>query len=105
MAGGYRLAGEELEQVCCRHLYGPDRMLTGWPAEDHVIVVLVAPHDRTGSDGNALRLDALAVDLPADERAKPPCCDDAGQPPTDEAAAPAMVEAVGRAERRGRRVR
>ncbi len=29
---GYRLAGAPLDHICCRHLYGNDRMLTAWPA-------------------------------------------------------------------------
>lgn len=36
--------------MCCRHLYGDDRLLTVWPDDDNAIVILVAAHDRGPSD-------------------------------------------------------
>lgn len=80
---GYRLAGAPLDHVCCRHLYGSDRMLTAWPAPDRVVILAVGPHDRSAADVYALLLDALAVEVPVEERSKPPWCDELGEPPAD----------------------
>jgi hypothetical protein len=49
-AAGYRLADAQLDHVCCRHLYGSDRMLTVWPAEDHAVVIAVGSHDQSTED-------------------------------------------------------
>lgn len=49
-AAGYRLAGAQMDHVCARHLYGDDRMLTAWPAEDHAVVVAVGRHDQSSED-------------------------------------------------------
>jgi hypothetical protein len=100
---GYRLAGAVLDHVCCRHLFGDDRMLTAWLAEDHAIVVLVARHDETANDVYRQLLDALDVGVADDERDKPPCCDESGEPPADEDVALVVADAVERALRRGRR--
>lgn len=91
---GYRLAGEPLDHVCCRHLYGSDRMLTAWPTPDRVVILAVGPHDRSTADVYALLLDALAVQVPAEERTKPPCCDELGEPPADGDLAEALAAAV-----------
>lgn len=80
-------------------------MLTVWPADDHAIVVLVAPHDRTASDVYAALTDALDVTIPEDERTRPPCCDDSGQPPTDKTLAREVVDAMRRMTRTRRRAR
>lgn len=48
-AAGYRLAGDLLDHICCRHLYSNDRMLIAWLADDHAVVLAVAPHDGTDS--------------------------------------------------------
>ncbi|MGI9023347.1 MAG: hypothetical protein ACR2HV_08980 [Acidimicrobiales bacterium] len=102
-AAGYRLAGAVLDYVCCRHLYGGDRMLIAWPADDHAVVILVAPHDRTANDVYRRLLDALDIGEPEDDREKPPCCDEAGQPPADRNVALDVADAVERRERAGRR--
>lgn len=99
---GYRLAGAVLDHVCCRHLYADDRMLIAWHADDHAIVVLVARHDGTADDISRRLLEALELDVPEEERAKPSCCDASGQPPADEEVALVVADAVGRAHRRGR---
>lgn len=104
-AAGYRLSGREVDHICCRHLYGDDRMLTVWPDEERTIVILVAPHDGTGSDVYSELLDALEVDMPQDVRDKPACCDAEGEPPTDPEAANAIADAVGRHSRTRRRAR
>lgn len=80
-------------------------MLTVWPDEKHTIVVLVAPHDGTASDVYNALLDALEIVMAEDERDKPACCDEAGQPPADPALATAITDAVDRQSRARRRAR
>jgi hypothetical protein len=80
-------------------------MLTVWPADDRAMVVLVGPHSSKPGDVYDLLLGALGADVPADEREKPSCCDDEGQPPADEEAAQAIADAVERSARRVRRRR
>lgn len=104
-SAGYRLSGSQLEHVCCRHLYGNDRLLTVWPGTDHVVVLAVGPHDRSSGDLYAQLLRALDIEVPDPGRSKPPCCDEAGAPPGDAEAASAIVaamEGVARRRRRGR---
>ncbi len=91
---GYRLAGAPLHYVCCRHLYGSDRLLTAWPAPELAAILGVGPHDRSAPDAHQLLLAALAVDVPAEERSKPPCCDELGQPPADAQVAEGLAAAV-----------
>ena len=69
-------------------------MLTVWPAPDRVVILAVGPHDRSAADVYALLLDALAAEVPADERTKPPCCDELGAPPADAGLAEALAAAV-----------
>lgn len=95
-AAGYRLSGDLVEHICCRHLYGQDRMLIAWPAKDYAIVILVAPHDRSGGDVYGQLLDALELTVTAEEREKPPCCDEKGRPPTDSDVATQIADAVER---------
>ncbi len=91
---GYRLAGAPLDHICCRHLYGNDRMLTAWPASHHAVILTVGPHDRSAQDVYELLLAAVAVEVPDQERTKPPCCDELGEPPADAALAEALAAAV-----------
>lgn len=104
-AAGYRLAGDELDHICCRHLYGEDRLLTVWPSDEHAVVIVVAPH--LGSAGGVYDqlVEALGIEMPASERAKPPCCDEEGEPPVDAEVANAIADAVEQSARRRRRGR
>lgn len=105
MAAGYRLAGPELDHVCCRHLYGNDRLLTVWLASDHAVVIAVGPHDRSAGDLYRQLVEGLNIEPPEEERSKPPCCDEAGQPPVDAdttAALVAFAESLARPPRRRR---
>lgn len=102
-AAGYRLAGAGLEQVCCRHLYGRDRLLITWPSRTHAVVLAVGPHDRTASDIYELLLTALALEVSTAERSKPPCCDELGEPPVNRKIAEALADAVAALASRGRR--
>lgn len=94
MAAGYRLTGAPLDHVCSRHLYADDRMLTAWPAYEHAVVLAIGPHDGSAVDVYDLLLAALDIDVPAEERTKPSCCDELGAPPTSRATAEALVAAV-----------
>lgn len=89
--------------MCSRHLYGADRMVTAWPADDEVIVLAIARHDTTAEDVDATLLAALDLDiLDEEERQKPPCCGDQGNPPADEAIALEIADALTRHRRRKR---
>jgi hypothetical protein len=92
-----------LDHVCSRHLYGADRMLTAWPADDEVIVLAIARHDTSAEDVYATLLAALDLAVPDEERQKPPCCDDEGNPPANEATALEIADALTRHRRRSRR--
>lgn len=74
-------------------------MLTAWPADDQVIVLAIARHDSTAEDVYATLLTALDLAVPEEERQKPPCCDDEGNPPTDEAIALEIADALTRRAR------
>ena len=87
------------------HLYGPDRLLTVWPAADHAVVIAVGPHDESDQDLYASLLDALELDVPTDEREKPPRCDDEGLPPADEEITASISEAIEHRTRARRRAR
>ena len=102
-AAGYRLAGADLDRICCRHLYGADRMLTAWPASDRCVVLAVGPHDSSTVDVYDQLLTALDLGVPDAERSKPPCCDPAGEPPADAVRAEEIAVAVDRAARAARR--
>jgi len=80
--------------VCCRHLYGSDRLLTAWPAPEHAVILTVGPHDRSARDVYELLLAAVVVEVSAEERSKPPCCDELGEPPADAQVAEALAAAV-----------
>lgn len=60
---GCRLAGAPLDHVCCRHLYGNDRMLAARPAADSAVILAVGPHDRSAQDIYALLLAAVAAEV------------------------------------------
>ena len=69
-------------------------MLTAWPAADNVVILAVGPHDRSARDIYELLLAAVEVEVPAQERSKPPCCDELGEPPADAEVAEALAPAV-----------
>jgi hypothetical protein len=77
--------------------------LTVWHAEDHATVIAVGPHGQTAGDVYVALLGALELDVPDAERQKPPCCDDEGQPPSDEEVAALISDAIDRLVRRSRR--
>lgn len=77
-------------------------MLTAWPAEDLAVVITVGRHDRSATDVYDLLLAALDIEASTEEREKPACCDEAGEPPID-AAVEAIADAIERIGRRRRR--
>jgi hypothetical protein len=74
-----------------------------WPATDHAVVLLVGPHSTKADDVYDQLLEAVGIEAPDDERAKPPCCEEDGAPPVDEEAATEIADAVDRAARSRRR--
>jgi hypothetical protein len=102
-AAGYRLAGAGLDQLCCRHLYGNDRLVTAWPMRESAVVIVVGPHDQSAVDVYDQLLAALGSEIPSVERNKPSCCDELGFPPINELEAARIADAVEQASRRRRR--
>lgn len=101
---GYRLVGADvLDRLCCRHLYGSDRAIVVWPSPDEAVVIAIGPHDHGVNDIYHLILAALEIDVPEDERQKPPCCDDLDEPPVDPGAAERIATAIDALRRRSRR--
>lgn len=80
----YRLSGADVEHICIVRLPRRNRMVVAFPAEEEVAILLVGPHNETNPEVNVYtRLyESLDIEVPADERRKPPCCAD-GQPPVD----------------------
>jgi hypothetical protein len=96
LAAGYRLSGTIVDHVCCRHLYGDDRLLTVWPDEGHVTVVALGRHDGSALDVYDALLNALGLDIPDAERDKPPCCGKDDLPPVEPQLASEIADAVER---------
>lgn len=69
-------------------------LLTAWPAPEHAVILAMGPHDGAGLDIYQLLLAALEVDVPTEERTKPPCCDELGEPPADAQVAEALATAA-----------
>ncbi len=83
-AAHYRLTGEVVEHVCCRHLYGSWRLLAAFPDDRTVVVLDVAQHTNKRDTDVYLRLfDILNIEQPARPRTKPPCCTPNAEPPID----------------------
>jgi hypothetical protein len=72
------LSPAPLDPLAVATLQGDDRLLIAWLAPEHAVVLAVGPHDRSGLDIYQLLLSAVAVEVPAEERSKPPCCDELG---------------------------
>ena len=68
-----------VEHVCCCEIYGRDRMLTVWPANEDAVVITIGRHDESVADVYSALLDPLELEVPDAEREKLPCCDDAGR--------------------------
>lgn len=83
-AADYRLSGADVQRICIVRLPRKHRMVVAFPAEEEVAILLVGPHDETNPEVNVYtRLyESLDIEIPTDQRRKPPCCAD-GQPPVD----------------------
>lgn len=83
-AGGYRLAalGGDDYPLCCRHLAYAWRMFTAYPGAQRIVIVALDEHeaDRNPAVELAQVLPGLAT-VGRRRSAKPPCCDDAANPP------------------------
>jgi len=100
---GIAWAGAVLGQLCCRHLYATDRMITAWPAADHAVVIAISPHDRSDNNIYTTLLVAIDRDVPAEERDKPRCCDEEGLPPVEPESASEVADALKRLAQARRR--
>lgn len=102
---GLPARGRQLDYICCCHLYGEDRLVTVWPGDERAVVIFVAPHRGSAGGVYDQLLEALGIDMPADDRDKPLCCDEEGEPPADADVANAIADAVEQSARRRRRGR
>ena len=83
-AGGYRLAAADGDDypLCCRHLAYAWRMFTAYPRKKQVVIVALDKHER-GHNPAAYLAEVLPGLSTAGRKrsAKPPCCEDAADPP------------------------
>lgn len=84
-AGGYRLAalnGDDYP-LCCRHLAYAWRMFTAYPDAQRIVIVALDEHEpnRNPAADLAEVLPGLAA-VGRRRSAKPPCCEEAADPPT-----------------------
>jgi hypothetical protein len=98
-AADYRLTGDTVDRICALHFYARYRALVCFPGEEHVVVVLIAEHDRGSKDVYAALYELLGISQPTEKRSKPPCCGEDGEPPID----PELVDRMATAAKRLRR--
>lgn len=83
-AGGYRLAAADGHDypLCCRRLAYAWRMFTAYPHKKQVVIVALDMHERGHNPAADLAevLPGLAT-TGRKRSAKPPCCEDAADPP------------------------
>jgi hypothetical protein len=79
-AGGYRLAAADGDD--CRHLAYAWRMFTAYPRKKQIVIVALDKHERSHNPAADLAevLPGLAT-AGRKRSAKPPCCEDAADPP------------------------
>lgn len=84
-AADYRLSGEhdELGHICVVHLARDWRVILGFPAPSEVTILLIGRHLRGARSIYRRLYRLLDVSEPPDERKKPPCCGEGGEPPVD----------------------
>lgn len=77
----YRLTGTGVDHFCVKHLRDSMRVVVAFDTET-AWVLLVARHDATSPmDVYAQIYRSSGVEPPKEPRTKPPCCDEAEQPP------------------------
>lgn len=88
-AADYRLTGEHVDRLCVVHvdgIRGGWRVVVAFPEPDAVVVLYVGRHDpRRGLDLYRELYEVVGIAVPAGPRTRPPCCDEAGYPPIDDA--------------------
>jgi hypothetical protein len=84
-AASYRLSGPIVEHICSVALYGRYRALVCFPDPKSVVVLLVGEHRRGDPDLDVYLELCRLLELPepAEERTKPPCCEDEDEAPVD----------------------
>jgi hypothetical protein len=83
-AADYRLSGDAVDHICSLHLHGRFRALVCFPDNESILILLVGEHRRGNSDDIYDSLfELLDIAAPEGRRAKPPCCDDEGEPRVD----------------------
>lgn len=96
-AGGYRLLSESGDDypLCCRYFYGQWRMHLAFPDADTVVIISVAEHTTDGNPHEVLAQVFPRLSATGRRRsAKPPCCDNSGEPPAMSDEARAVLEDV-----------
>lgn len=93
-AADYRLTGDTVNRICALHFYARYRALVCFPEEDHIVVVLIAEHDRGSKDVYGALYELLGISRPTGKRSKPPCCGEDGEPPVDLELLDRLVTAV-----------
>jgi len=86
------------------HLADDYRLIAAFPDRQRIVILLVGRHHRSDRV-NVYRLLYELLELPAMEepRTKPPCCEDAFDPPVDEYAIEKFLERSQELEERIRR--
>jgi hypothetical protein len=98
-AADYRLTGGTVNRICALHFYARYRALVCFPEEEHVVIVLIAEHDRGSKDVYGALYEQLGINPPTGKRSKPPCCGEDGEPPIDPVLLDRLVTAAKRLRR------
>jgi hypothetical protein len=83
-AGGYRLAALDGDDypLCCRHLAYAWRMFTAYPGAQRIVIVALDEHERDRNSAADLAEVLPGLSTVGRRRsAKPPCCEEAADPP------------------------
>jgi hypothetical protein len=106
-AAGYRLRGDTVDRLCCKHLSDTTRAVVAFESPTSATIVLLGKHDSSNPavDVYTALYRLAGIDIPDGPRTKPSCCDDAGFPPDAGSVAEELVARVRTFEREGRRRR
>lgn len=81
---GYRLEGDLIDHLCVRHIHGAWRVVVAFRSSTDAVVLLIGEHanDDPGADVYSTLYELAGLHTaPVGKRTKPPCCDNAGNPP------------------------